>query len=135
MKTVKIQLIGGEGVEEQLRAGGRKAVDHRAEGENHHERQEHHDPLKRRGIERIAEVGQIFVGADLIHRRGIGHSKAGNGPRGQCGDDHPHRHGAVNLVHMGAKTCVDLGGANAGTRAGRLIVSHVFLQFGCVAAG
>ncbi|PRD40051.1 UNVERIFIED_CONTAM: rpmG [Trichonephila clavipes] len=121
----------GVDIEEQLCGGGRQAVDQRAKGENHHQRQEHHHPFQRRRIQQCAEIGQILASADLRDARcGVScDGKARNGPCGRAGDQHRHRHQAIDLVHMGAQPLVDPCGACARTDSSDGIVfSHECLR-------
>ncbi len=119
----------GEGIEEQLCARRRQAVDQRREGEDHHQRQEHDHPFQRRGVERVAEAGEIGVGADLIGGRDVRHRQARDRPGGAGGDHHGRGHQPVDLVHVGAKPLVDRkppGAYAAGVD--RFVVSHQSLQ-------
>mmetsp|Transcript_7121 Transcript_7121/g.12376 ORF Transcript_7121/g.12376 Transcript_7121/m.12376 type:complete len:231 (-) Transcript_7121:373-1065(-) len=109
---------GGEGVEEQLCGGGRRARDDCAESEDHAERREHHDPAEDRGLQRLRVVEQR-------QQRGV---RAKGPSRGES-DQQADRHRAVDLVHVGAQALVKLsGGAGHALGAHRLIFSHGVLH-------
>ncbi len=117
-----------EGVEIELPRRGRKAVRDRPEAEHHDERGEHDYPAQRRGIERDAEPGQVDPVAELARRdRGIGRGrKTRDRPGRERGDDHPHGHEPVDLVHVGAKPLIDPRCARARRgRADRFKLCHL----------
>ena len=109
---------GCESIEEQLRASGGQAVDRSTEQEDHAQRREHHDPTKDIRLQgrRVTEHAQ--------QSRGSTHGPC----HGEC-QQHADRHGAVNFVHMGPKTRINLSRAGTGHAADCFIFSHLSLRY------